>query len=483
MSDENTPTGEFDPELTGEIETLQSEFESAWAGEAEPEPAVSPIAEVANVSAEGAPAAPDMAVPEVVSAQPSAEPTPAESTSGATTPAEPTPGATTPGAATSAEPMVEMPSEREINWWMWVAVTLLVALLGGGGFYWWWTTLRPVEVPKVVGRLPEQAVQTLNDAGLRLGRVSEVPTDAASPGTVVGQKPDPKTVLKPGDAVALVVAAPPEQVKVPDVSGQKLDDAQRVLALERLRAFIVESYDSNLGSGYVISQLPTRGAELPPGTAIALAVSKGPGPAGSSVPNVVGQTEANATTLIGAAKLQTQTFRGYDASVTAGTVMAQSPASGTSVGRDSIVQVLVSQGGASSPVIVPRVVGDKKSAAIKAVKARGLKAEVTEVVDSKVAKGLVISQMPPAGGKSVSGGTIGLLVSKGNLTTGAVPAVNGLGSAEASESIVTAGFKTVMLEVPSVNTSAGAVWAQYPPAGTTYTLKFPVICLIAKALY
>ena len=94
-------------------------------------------------------------------------------------------------------------------------------------------------------------------------------------------------------------------------------------------------------AGNVISQNPTAGTSVAAGSAVNLVVSHGPAPV--SVPNVVGQTQAAASTAI--------TARGWcvgtvtqqsSATVPAGNVISQNPTAGTSVAAGSAVNLVVS---------------------------------------------------------------------------------------------------------------------------------------------
>jgi beta-lactam-binding protein with PASTA domain len=391
-----------------------------------------------------------------------------------------------PNAAPAITPLppasepIDMGPDRGVNWWLWLGIVAATVAVGAIGYFWWWSVARPITTPSLEGKLPAQATQALNDAGLRLGKVSETPTDSATVGTVISQKPAAGATLKPGAEVALVLAAAPEQARVPDVSGKKLDEAETTLAQARLRPYRVDSYSTNLASGYVISQLPSAGVELAPGAAVALAVSKGPAPGNVTVPNVGGLSEADAESIISSRKLRSEVYRSYTSSVAAGLVMTQTPTPGTLLGYDSVVQLLVSQGPGTALAIVPSTVGMTQSAAEKALKDKGLVPKVVKTIHPTVAKGKVISQMPLANSRTAKGATVGILVSKGNLTEGPVPAVSGLASEEASGSIRSAGFRPVMIEIPYATATAGAVFMQYPAPGSTYAMKFPVICLVAR---
>ncbi len=68
--------------------------------------------------------------------------------------------------------------------------------------------------------------------------------------------------------------------------------------------------------------------------------------AGSTVPDVVGETEANAITAIEAENLIASVAREYHASVAEGVVISQDPAATTEVDEGSVVTILVSRGAA-----------------------------------------------------------------------------------------------------------------------------------------
>jgi hypothetical protein len=91
--------------------------------------------------------------------------------------------------------------------------------------------------------------------------------------------------------------------------------------------------------GTVISQDPVGGNKVPVGTAVDLVVTL------TSVPNVVGLTQAAATTAILRANLVVGTVTlQSSATVPAGSVISQSPTAGTSVTGGSAVNLVVSNG-------------------------------------------------------------------------------------------------------------------------------------------
>lgn len=276
------------------------------------------------------------------------------------------------------------------------------------------------------------------------------------------------------------MAAAPKGAKVPNVTGQTIDEATAALALEQLVGYEIKSFTPTGTPGIVVSQLPTMGAELQPGSVVALAVSKGPAPTQVRVPKVVGTKEADAKTLIEAADLRSAAYRANDASIPVGIVMAQSPMADSFVAYDTVVQYLVSAGPTASPVTVPSVTGLSESSAEKRLKDAGLKSKVRRMSHPTVAKGTVIAQLPTANTRTAKGTVVGLAVSKGSPTSAEVPSLIGLASEEASKTVKSAGFRPVFIEIATAEHQPGQVFGQFPEPKTSWMVRLPVIAVVAK---
>src|SRR6202034_169922 len=97
-----------------------------------------------------------------------------------------------------------------------------------------------------------------------------------------------------------------------------------------------------------------------------LTVSGGATPIQVAVPNVVGMTQAAATTAITGAGLTVGTVSMQSsATVAAGLVISESPVAKTSVDAKSAVDLVVSSG--TAPVSVPNVVGLTQAVATSAI--------------------------------------------------------------------------------------------------------------------
>lgn len=129
---------------------------------------------------------------------------------------------------------------------------------------------RPVNVGDWVGEPVEQARRTLERKGLVVDASQEQFDDTVPEGRVIAQTPSGGTLFR-GETVTLVVSKGPELVEVPNVRAQGVESARQ--ELEAL-GFVVETVNASgyLGLGYVFSQDPGSGTEVPRGSTITLTI-------------------------------------------------------------------------------------------------------------------------------------------------------------------------------------------------------------------
>ncbi len=192
---------------------------------------------------------------------------------------------------------------------------------------------------------------------------------------------------------------------VPNVVGQTQAAATTAITTAGLALGTVTTQSNpTVPAGTVISQNPTAGTNVVAGSAVNLVVSSG-----ALVPNVVGQTQAAATTAITTAGLALGTVTTQsNATVAAGTVISQNPTAGTNVVAGSAVNLVVSSG-----ALVPNVVGQTQAAATTAITRAGLALGTVTTQSSLEAIDTVISQNPVAGASAVAGTAVDLVLSSG----------------------------------------------------------------------
>ncbi|MER6124223.1 Stk1 family PASTA domain-containing Ser/Thr kinase [Streptomyces sp. NPDC001795] len=87
----------------------------------------------------------------------------------------------------------------------------------------------PVEVPDVTGDSVDDATSALQDAGLQVKIADTQVTSEFDAGKVAQQSPGAGKEIGEGDTVTLTISKGREMVEVPDVVGQKVDDAKQTL--------------------------------------------------------------------------------------------------------------------------------------------------------------------------------------------------------------------------------------------------------------
>ncbi|HEY7952456.1 MAG TPA: Stk1 family PASTA domain-containing Ser/Thr kinase [Solirubrobacteraceae bacterium] len=132
-----------------------------------------------------------------------------------------------------------------------------------------------VSVPEVTGSSEAEAKAALKAAGLKLGTVTQQPSNEVAPGTVLSQSPVTGTQLAAGQSVDLTVAQAPKEVAVPEVLGQSETQAAAALGRAGFNPKSVSRAVSNPAQvGIVLKQSPAGGHNAPRGATITIAVGE-----------------------------------------------------------------------------------------------------------------------------------------------------------------------------------------------------------------
>jgi serine/threonine-protein kinase len=138
-------------------------------------------------------------------------------------------------------------------------------------------------VPSVIGKSAEEATEALVAAGFEVPAPEKEPSSEA-PGTVLRQEPNAGGKSEKGSLVRLVVSGEPEGetegavpeetlVKVPRVLGMPINRARKKIEDAGLTVGSVrEREDPELSGRRVLSQNPSKGTEVPEGTAVDLVI-------------------------------------------------------------------------------------------------------------------------------------------------------------------------------------------------------------------
>ena len=292
-----------------------------------------------------------------------------------------------------------------------VAIIIVVLLLIGGiasAIY--YNNSQKVTVPNIVDMSQSDAEKALAAVGLEIEVQREVFDDTIVAGNVVTQSPEKDETSQKGRTVKVEISKGKESVAIPTVIGKSENDAiDAVEALGLVVNKVEREYNSDYDPGIVYNIDPAETTEVSLDTEITLYVSKGIQTV--TVPKIVGLSESDAKSAISAAGLTVGTATQKDSDDTpAGTIISQSPESGTETETNTAINYVVSSG--TTKISVPNVVGLTQASAEAKLKSAGLSVGTVTTEDSDVYQpGYVISQGMGAGTQVEEGSKVDLSIS------------------------------------------------------------------------
>ncbi len=310
------------------------------------------------------------------------------------------------------------PGEQRGRGWqrgtLWALAILLVAGLAVAAVLLLGKSSKSVTVPSVTGQTEQAAGARLRGVGLT-PQPSLAPSATVGSGLVIRQMPAAGSVERQGARVDIVISDGPANVPLMDVAGLNAAKAAAELKQAHFKTKIKPEASKSVEAGRVIATEPPAETEVQEGRLVTLLVSSGPAPV--HVPDLTGQTlEAAEATLTNnelGVGMVTKRVSGTQAP---GTVLAQSPSTGSSVSSGSKVDLTVAQ--APKEVEVPNVVGASEVAAKAALKRARLKSKVqTRPTSEQAQVGVVLEQSPAAATQARKGTTVTLVVGTLSTTT------------------------------------------------------------------
>jgi beta-lactam-binding protein with PASTA domain len=232
---------------------------------------------------------------------------------------------------------------------LWVALAALI--LAGAGAGGWWFTQDQAKVPTVAGLTESAAVKELRGDGFTVRQASAINNNTVKAGSIVRTVPAVGTKVRKGSAITLVPSAGPRTIKVPDISGQQLADAESALRQSGLTVGQVHKVaSSSVDAGIVVSTSPAAGLLWPQPKPVTISVSAGP-----PLPNFVGQNEQAIQQWASQNDIQLNVQQAGNSDQPQGTITQQSPAANTPISQNETVTIMVSNG--PPQVSIPNVDG------------------------------------------------------------------------------------------------------------------------------
>lgn len=273
-----------------------------------------------------------------------------------------------------------------------------------------------VIIPDVKGRLLDEAVTILEDAGFEVTPVAEENPDV-EPNVVWSQTPEAGEALSEGGKVSIVYNPTNAPIPVPDLSGLTVQQARSALLDLGLTIGQVTFENSDeVPEDRIMSSNPPFGEQVLGGATIDLVVSQGSGDV--TVPNVQGQTALAARSLLEGDPFQfvVTVIEESSPTVEAGRVTRTSPPIGTQTTKGGAITVYISVGVAK--VAIPPVVGLTEAQARELLRTKGFRDITVEYIDLAPGSpdaGLVISQDPSSGVEVAPGSPV--LIKVGRVTS------------------------------------------------------------------
>jgi serine/threonine-protein kinase len=197
-----------------------------------------------------------------------------------------------------------------------------------------------VNVPDVRNETTQAAIDKLQSVGLKTSLQDPVYSDTVNVGLVVSTDPAGGKRIKTSQVVKIFPSAGKKFVTVPDVTGKTKEEAASILQQNGLKLGKVTTKSSDtVAKGRVISQNPGSGSALQAGKTVDITVSSGK--ALTTVPSVVGLSQADAEDALRRAGLNPQVVQDPTCFDASGNVCRQDPAAGQQVVEGSTVTIYV----------------------------------------------------------------------------------------------------------------------------------------------
>lgn len=206
-----------------------------------------------------------------------------------------------------------------------------------------------VTVPNLTNMTEDEALDALNNLSLGGQKAGEEASDTVPEGQICRQDPAADTQVEPNTQVNYYVSTGPaeevaETVTIPTgLIGQSLSQVQSQLQELGLNPVIEMEKSTDVVEGKIISLNPEEGATVDVGSDVTITVSIGEGDIYTTIPNVVGMTEADAVSAIEAAGLIASVEYSYSAEayVGYGEVFEISPQANQRIQKGSIITLQV----------------------------------------------------------------------------------------------------------------------------------------------
>jgi beta-lactam-binding protein with PASTA domain/tRNA A-37 threonylcarbamoyl transferase component Bud32 len=217
-----------------------------------------------------------------------------------------------------------------------LGLVLVIGVVAGVAYYLLAGSGKTYAVPLVNNEKVTVAQGQIKTAHLRSTVIDQANSNVTA-GLVIKSSPAEGNNVAANTLVTLYVSTGAAPVAVPNVEGEQQSQAETTLQNDGFAVVIRQDTTSTEPAGTVVNQDPIGGTKVGPGSKVTLQVS-----GAASVPNVVGLSQASATTSLQSAgfKVNVETVAGQNGTA-AGDVWQQNPAANSTAAPGSSVTILV----------------------------------------------------------------------------------------------------------------------------------------------
>lgn len=344
------------------------------------------------------------------------------------------------------------------------------------------TSAEKVKMPGVIGKTLEEAIQLLEDAGLKYEISSELSqySEKYEAGYICQQEYKEGKKIPEGTRVKLGISLGSERFEIKEeFIGMQKQVFEKRLANRNINVNYIEQSDESTDAGQILRMEPSSGY-LDDGDTLTVYVSTGP--TTFKLPDLKKMTEAQAKTAIKDAGMKVGTVsEAYSSDIAEGLVMSQSPAAGNKVAKGTTVNIVISKG--PEAISMPDLLGKDYEEAKELLEEKGLTlGKVTKEYSSQYEKNQVMEQSVNAGENVEEGTKINLVISKGPEKAGDTEVLLGMKEADAKKKLTSLGLKyDSTVKESSASVAAGCVIRVENANGSSTIYKGDSIILVVSS--
>lgn len=214
---------------------------------------------------------------------------------------------------------------------------VIMAIINGG-------KVADVPVPKLVGVNYNTAIKDSKFKDITIQMDAVEYNEQNDAGNIFWQSEKEGTMVKKNYIVKVKVSKGKPRVKIPNIYGKHITDAEEAIKALNLEVKIVQTQSDEVTKDYVIKTLPARDSEVTVNSIVTIYVSSGKEVILREVPNVIDKNLEEAKYQIEQFKFRVGKVTEVDSTKAKGKIVSQSYSGGSKIAEGSTIDISVSTG-------------------------------------------------------------------------------------------------------------------------------------------